>query len=75
MEQQRYVGIDFHRRRPVIVHKNAAGEILETVHLENDPAGFARELAKAGEQPEVVLTSKPVRGCRGCSRRSRLAFV
>ena len=55
MEQQRYVGIDFHRRRPVIVHKNAAGEILETVHLENDPAGFARELAKAGEQPEVVL--------------------
>lgn len=56
MEQQpRYVGIDFHRRRSVIVHKNAAGEILETVHLDNDPAAFAAELAKAGEHPEVVL--------------------
>ncbi len=55
MEQQRYVGIDFHRRRSVIVHKNATGEILETVHLDNDPGAFAAELAKAGEHPEVVL--------------------
>jgi transposase len=55
VEEQRYVGIDFHRRRSVIVHKNVAGEILETVHLDNDPASFARELAKAGEHPEVVL--------------------
>jgi hypothetical protein len=54
-QQPRYVGIDFHRRRSVIVHKNAAGEILETVHLDNDPAAFAAELAKAGEHPEVVL--------------------
>ena len=52
MEQQRYVGIDFHRRRSVMVHKNATGEILETVHLENDPAALARQLAKAGEHPE-----------------------
>ena len=56
MEQQpRYVGIDFHRRRSVIVHKNATGELLETVHLDNDPGAFAAELAKAGEHPEVVL--------------------
>ena len=54
-EQQRYVGIDFHRRRSVIVHKDAAGTVLETVHLDNDPVAFARELAKAGEHPEVVL--------------------
>ncbi|HEY5272598.1 MAG TPA: IS110 family transposase [Acidimicrobiales bacterium] len=53
--EQRYVGIDFHRRRSVIVHKNAAGEIVETVHIDNDPVTFARELEKAGERPEVVL--------------------
>jgi len=55
VEQPRYVGIDFHRRRSVIVHKDAAGTLLETVHLDNDPAAFARELEKAGEHPEVVL--------------------
>ncbi len=54
-QQQRYVGIDFHRRRSVIVHKDAAGTILETVHLDNGREAFARELAKAGEHPEVVL--------------------
>ena len=53
--EQRYVGIDFHRRRSVIVHKDAAGTVLETVHLDNDREAFARELAKAGEHPEVVL--------------------
>jgi transposase len=54
-QEQRYVGIDFHRRRSVVVHKDAAGTVLESVHLENDPAAFAAELAKAGEHPEVVL--------------------
>ena len=53
--EQRYVGIDFHRRRSVIVHKDGVGTILETVHLDNDPVAFARELEKAGEHPEVVL--------------------
>ncbi len=51
----RYVGIDFHRRRSVIVHKDGAGKILETVHLDNDPVAFCAELEKAGEHPEVVL--------------------
>jgi transposase len=54
-QQPRYVGIDFHRRRSVIVHKDGAGTLLETVHLDNDPAAFAAELHKAGEHPEVVL--------------------
>ena len=53
--EQRYVGIDFHRRRSVIVHKDGAGTILETVHLDNGAEAFALELAKAGEHPEVVL--------------------
>jgi transposase len=55
VEPQRYVGIDFHRRRSVIVHKDGAGNILETVHLDNDREAFATEIAKAGEHPEVVL--------------------
>ncbi len=54
--EQRYVGIDLHRRRSVIVHKDAAGTILSTVQLDNDDlAGFSAELARAGEHPEVVL--------------------
>lgn len=51
----RYVGIDLHRRRSVIVHKDGAGKVLETVHLDNDPVAFCTELEKAGEHPEVVL--------------------
>ena len=53
--EQRYVGIDFHRHRSVLVHKDGAGTLLETVHLDNDAEAFAREIAKAGEHPEVVL--------------------
>ena len=55
MQPQRYVGIDFHRRRSVIVHKDGAGNLIETVRLDNDRAAFANEIAKAGEHPEVVL--------------------
>ena len=36
MDRQ-YVGIDFHRRRSVIVRKNAAGEKLSAVRVANDP--------------------------------------
>jgi transposase len=53
--ETRYVGIDLHRRRSVIVHKDSDGKLLETVHLDNDPAAFAAELKKAGEHPEVIL--------------------
>jgi hypothetical protein len=42
--ETRYVGIDLHRRRSVIVHKDSDGKLLETVHLDNDPAAFAAEL-------------------------------
>lgn len=49
--------------------------MLEAVRLENDPAGFARELAKVGEHPEVVSETcygkTEVRGKRsGASRCS-----
>lgn len=53
--ETRYVGIDLHRRRSVIVHKDGSGNHLETVRLDNDPAAFAAELKKAGEHPEVIL--------------------
>jgi len=53
--EREYVGIDLHRRRSVIVRKNAAGEVLSTVHIDNDPIAFADAVAAAGPEPEVVL--------------------
>jgi hypothetical protein len=50
-----YVGIDLHRRRSVIVRKNAEGELLSKVHIDNDPVTMAEAVAAAGPEPEVVL--------------------
>jgi Transposase len=52
---EQYVGIDLHRRRSVIVRMTPAGEVLETVRIDNDPVALSLELAKAGPDPEVVL--------------------
>lgn len=52
---RQYVGIDLHRRRSVIVRLDEAGEVLETVRIDNDRVALEREVAKAGEAPEVVL--------------------
>src|SRR5437764_11755723 len=52
---RRIVGIDLHRRRSVIVRMSEAGQRLEAVRIDNDPVALAREVAKAGEAPEVVL--------------------
>jgi hypothetical protein len=54
MDRQ-YVGIDFHRRRSVIVRKNAAGEKLSSVRVVNDPLAIAAAVAEAGPSPEVVI--------------------
>jgi hypothetical protein len=51
-----YVGIDLHRRRSVIVRKNAEGELLSKVHIDNDPVAMAEAVAAGG--PEA-------RGCSG----------
>src|SRR5881227_2839082 len=48
-----YVGIDLHRRRSVIVRKNADGDVL--VHIDNSPLALAEAVAAAGPEPEVVL--------------------
>src|SRR5436190_17592304 len=53
--QRQYVGIDLHRRRSVIVRKNADGELLSKVHIDNDPIALAEAVAAAGPEPEVVL--------------------
>ena len=53
--QPQYVGVDLHRRRSVIVRKDAAGELLETVQIDNDPLVLAEVIERAGEAPEVVL--------------------
>ena len=50
-----YVGIDFHRRRSVIVRKSAAGEKLSSVRVVNDPWVIATAVAAAGPEPEVVI--------------------
>jgi transposase len=50
-----YVGIDLHRRRSVIVRKNADGEVLSKVHIDNDPVALATAVSAAGPNPEVVL--------------------
>jgi transposase len=54
MDRQ-YVGIDFHRRRSVIVRKDAGGEKLSSVRVANDPLAIAAAVADAGPQPEVVI--------------------
>ena len=56
MEPQRqYVGIDLHRRRSVIVRRDADGEVLDTRRIDNDPAELEAVIAQAGNGPEVVL--------------------
>jgi transposase len=53
--EREYVGIDLHRRRSVIVRKNADGELLSKVHIDNDPMALAAAVSAAGPEPEVVL--------------------
>ena len=45
MERQ-YVGIDLHRRRSVIVRKNAQGEVLSKVRIDNSPMALAEGVSK-----------------------------
>jgi transposase len=54
MDQQ-YVGIDFHRRRSVIVRMDALGEGVVVSRVANEPAAFAAVIADAGPAPEVVI--------------------
>ena len=54
MDRQ-YVGIDFHRRRSVIVRLSADGERLGLHRIVNDPFELAAVMGLCGEQPAVVI--------------------
>lgn len=51
----RYVGIDLHRRRSVVVILDEDGRMLSWVRVENSPLELAAAVAAAGPAPEVVL--------------------
>ena len=53
--EREYVGIDFHRRRSVVVRVSAAGERLSVVRVDNDPVALAAAVTEAGPCPEVVI--------------------
>ena len=55
MEEREYVGIDLHRRRSVVVRKSAEGEVTGVAHIDNTALALAAEIAKAGENPRVVV--------------------
>lgn len=54
MDQQ-YVGIDFHRRRSVIVRLSADGERLGLHRIVNDPCELSAVIAQCGASPQVVI--------------------
>lgn len=51
----RYVGVDLHRRRSVIVVLDGDGTELWTHRIDNSPVALGLEIEKAGLAPEVVL--------------------
>jgi transposase len=52
---RQYVGIDFHRRRSVIVRVSVDGERLGVHRIVNDPFELSSVIALCGECPEVVI--------------------
>jgi len=53
--ERRYVGIDLHRRRSVIVTMDETGEVLSSVRIPNDPVAMSIAVAEAGEGAEVAF--------------------
>ena len=53
--EREYVGIDLHRRRSVVIRKNAAGELISKVHIDNSAEALVAAVAAAGPEPEVVI--------------------
>jgi transposase len=50
-----YVGIDFHRRRSVVVRIGSRGKRLSVVRIDNSPSALAEAVTAAGDRPQVVL--------------------
>ena len=51
----RYVGIDLHRRRSVVVILDSDGTKVSSTRIENSPVALATAVVEAGPEPEVVL--------------------
>lgn len=51
----RYVGIDLHRRRSVVVILDADGTKVSSRRIDNSPVALVEAVAEAGPDPEVVL--------------------
>jgi transposase len=54
MDRQ-YVGVDFHRRRSVIVRLDGNGERLGVHRIVNDPFELSAVIGLCGEAPQVVI--------------------
>jgi transposase len=52
---RQYVGIDFHRRRSVIVRLSADGARLGLHRIVNEPFELVKVMSLCGEAPEVVI--------------------
>ena len=52
---RQFVGIDLHRRRTVLVRTTEGGDVLEATRILNDVDSLNEVVARAGEDPEVVL--------------------
>ena len=50
-----YVGIDLHRRRSVVVHKDDAGEVVAVRKIDNNPVNLAAAVMEAGPHSDVIL--------------------
>ncbi len=56
----RYVGLDLHRRRSVIVVLDESGERLWSKRIENDPVALAAEISRAGPSPRLCWRRRGV---------------
>src|SRR6201989_2065293 len=54
-EGRQVVAMDLHRRRSVLVRMTEDGRKLETVRITNSPAELRKVIARAGENPRVVV--------------------
>jgi transposase len=51
----RYVGVDLHRRRSVVVILDEDGRMLSWSRIENSPLALVEAVLAAGPAPEVVI--------------------
>ena len=51
----RYVGVDLHRRRSLVVILDPDGTKVSSRRIDNSPLELAAAIAEAGPDPEVVL--------------------